>query len=275
MILRLCAFGIGLSLALAAVFWLPRFDTPPTQFDVAKDLMARDQADLAVHLFEDPAWRGIAQYRAKRYNRALGDFFLTEDDPRSLYNMGTAYAQLEEWGGSIAAYEKVLLLEPGHVDAAHNLRIVKEAQDLARREATDVRTEKQLGRWKDGQKDQPQSGEDQQSENVETGEASKGPTGKGSSEVDKSGQSSGQGLAGEQKRSENTAAGTGYSSRSENAGTSGEMAGFSARTEALEAEMAAEILLRQITDDPAMVLQARLRTAHKLREEKRRGCIGC
>ena len=153
MIPRLAALALAVAVTALLAWWSPRFDRPPTRFEVARQLMRDDRADQAVHLFEHPTWRGVAQYRAGRFHRALGEFFL-EETTLSLYNMGTAYARLEQWDGAIAAYQKVLRLEPGHADARHNLAIVLEAALLSRRLAAEARNERRLGRWKDGQRDQ-------------------------------------------------------------------------------------------------------------------------
>ena len=42
-----------------------------------------------------------------------------------------------------------------------------------------------------------------------------------------------------------------------------------------ESTQAAEVLMRRISDDPALVLRARLRTLHRLRREKEAACAGC
>jgi Ca-activated chloride channel family protein len=79
----------------------------------------------ASQLFEDREWRGTAHYRAGNYAAAIADFS-ESDDIESLYNLGNALAFAERLQESIAAYSRVLELNPQHQDAAHNKAIVED-----------------------------------------------------------------------------------------------------------------------------------------------------
>ncbi len=270
---RLVAGLSALVVALATAVLLTRQDPPPTRFDVGLQLLDGGQPELAVHMFDDPAWRGIAEYRSGRFNRALGEFFQTENT-RSLYNMGTAYAQLEEWGGAIAAYERVLRVEPGHADARFNLALVKQARDLARRETADVRSEKKLGHWNEGLKSDPQESASD-SENVEKGSASTNQASKPGDSADNPGKGSKSGGQGDDRQVDIGGVGTGRSDRGRENDRTGTLSGFSAASKAREDLMAAEVLLKEISDDPQRVLRARLENVHEQRQEKSKPCQGC
>ena len=101
---------------------IPRLSRPLERFDVGLRLLEQGRAADAVHLFEDPQWRAVAEYRAGRYQRAVASFASSRESA-SLYNLGTAYARLNNWDGAKAAYREALRLDPDHTDAQHNLTI--------------------------------------------------------------------------------------------------------------------------------------------------------
>ncbi len=83
-------------------------------------------ADAAT-LFEDPEWQAVANYRAKDYADSAAQF-AEKGDARSLYNLGNALARMGEFESAIDAYEQVLEIDPDDDDAAHNLELLKQAQ---------------------------------------------------------------------------------------------------------------------------------------------------
>ena len=264
MIPRLLLLAVAVAGTALLSWWLPRLDRPPTRFEVARQLIDEGRAEIAVHLFEQPPWRGVAEYRAGRYRRALGEFFL-EESVLTLYNMGTAYAQLREWDGAIAAYEKALRLEPGHADARHNLAIVIEAAALSRRLLAESRTERKLGQWKDGNRDQPEEPGGEDAETVGEGQPGEGESREADAAVAGAGTSTRPGLAGDKVLSENSGTGATAEGGTEAAEPPADGKGTSAVALARENRQAAEIMLRKIVDDPARVLAARLYHAHRSR----------
>ena len=130
--------------AVAAGWFLPRVTQPLDRFSVAQALIADGRGAEAVHLLEDRVWRGLAEYRAERYRRAVEEFVQGED-VIALYNLGTAYARLAEWSGARVAFERVLALDPAHEDAAFNLSLVLQAEELQRQEAEAQRDTRTLG----------------------------------------------------------------------------------------------------------------------------------
>lgn len=90
----------------------------------AAELLERGEAAAAARRFRDPAWRGIAHYRAGEF-AAAARAFASGDDADSLYNLGNAYARLGRYDDAIAAYRRALALAPGHADARHNLELLE------------------------------------------------------------------------------------------------------------------------------------------------------
>ena len=66
--------------------------------------------------------RGDFKTAAKLYNESLGQ----QQDENAWYNLGNAYFRLDDPGRAALAYERTLVLSPGHPEAASNLRLVRQ-----------------------------------------------------------------------------------------------------------------------------------------------------
>ncbi len=219
-----------------------------------------------MHLFEDPAWRGVAEYRAGRYRRALAALVLDET-AESLYNMGNAYAQLHEWAGAKAAYRKVLTLDPAHEDASYNLALVERAEAAEARLEEESRSTRRLGRWEDGNRTEPER-DAENAEKTVRAEVNEGRSTPTAVRTDASGRSDAPGQLGTEALAKNPQAGIGVASA--DAGQTELAASSGVATIRRESAQAAELLLRAISDDPARVLAARLRQVDRLRRERER-----
>ncbi|MGB0764070.1 MAG: VWA domain-containing protein, partial [Luminiphilus sp.] len=89
------------------------WQTPDQQ--AATVLEAGDPATAAT-LFENPAWRGTANYGAGNWNDAAEDFKET-DDPDNWYNQGNALAKAGDLQGALEAYDRTLAAQPDAEDA--------------------------------------------------------------------------------------------------------------------------------------------------------------
>lgn len=121
--LALFAFRRGLLLPLLLVVVLP----PPAEAAgwwvraerTVATALAAGAVDVDIDLLEDPAWRGVALYRAGRYAEASQAFRLA-GDLESTFNRGNALAMLDQFSAAVAAYDKVLAEQPGHAAARYN-----------------------------------------------------------------------------------------------------------------------------------------------------------
>jgi len=98
----------------------------------AREKLADGDAAEAAALFENPAWRAVAQYRAGDYDGSAAGFreragespAVAEAD--GFYNLGNALARSGELEAAIDAYEQALEIDPRSEDAAWNRDQVKE-----------------------------------------------------------------------------------------------------------------------------------------------------
>ncbi len=86
--------------------------------------LERDAPEAAATLFQDPDWKGIANYRAGQYQEAE-QAFSKVDSPEGHYNRGNALANLGRYEEALASYQTALTQQPDHLDAQHNLEIIK------------------------------------------------------------------------------------------------------------------------------------------------------
>ncbi|CAB1370175.1 VWA domain-containing protein [Denitratisoma oestradiolicum] len=81
------------------------------------------QFDAAALSFADPLWRGIALYRAGRFE-AAADAFAAVDSAEGHYNLGNALARLKRYPEALAAYDQALAHRPGWPQALANRTLV-------------------------------------------------------------------------------------------------------------------------------------------------------
>lgn len=79
----------------------------------------RGQFEAAAGVFADPLWRGIALYRAGRFD-AAADAFAAVETAEGQYNLGNALARLKRYPEAIAAYDQALARRPGWPEALAN-----------------------------------------------------------------------------------------------------------------------------------------------------------
>jgi len=89
--------------------------------------LAYDRGDFAAAAtrFEDPMWKGVAFYRAGRFDEAL-ESFARLDTADGYYNQGNCLAQLGKLETSAASYEEALKRRPNWSQAKANLDLIKQ-----------------------------------------------------------------------------------------------------------------------------------------------------
>lgn len=106
--------------------------------------MEAQNYEQAAALFEDPAWKSSAQYRAGNYQGAL-EALEGLNDIENHYNRGNSLARLGRYPEALAAYDKALAEAPDHADAQFNKELVErelQRQQAQQRQQQDQKQEK-------------------------------------------------------------------------------------------------------------------------------------
>ncbi|HEX4987060.1 MAG TPA: VWA domain-containing protein [Burkholderiales bacterium] len=88
--------------------------------------MAYERGDYATAAgrFADPMWRGVALYRAGRYDEAV-EAFAQVDSAQSWFDQGNAHAKAGRFAAAVASYQEALERRPDWPEAKANLAIVR------------------------------------------------------------------------------------------------------------------------------------------------------
>ncbi|WP_084071010.1 VWA domain-containing protein [Pandoraea vervacti] len=106
--------------------WIDAFATRDQQ---GRWYFSRGEYAKAAASFQDPMWKGRAQYAAKDYSDALATFsqvFAQQKRDTAAFYMGNALAHLGDYAGAIKAYEIALKLHPGWAEASANIALMKD-----------------------------------------------------------------------------------------------------------------------------------------------------
>ncbi len=248
MIIRITVLVMSIIVTGLASWLWPRIDRPPTRFEVARQLLDQNRPKDAALLFEAPVWRGIAEYRAGRYERALGNFY-SVPSTLALYNLGTTHARMQEWTHAAAHLDKVLLLDPNHEDAKHNLAIALKAIAIARSKKGENPRELPLEQEGDD-KQEPSAYDREEPSQTPPGSTDQGEDAPGEKSEEQSGQGEQPGELGDDAQTQEKGTAVAYG-EPENQGEQLEReVNRSTLLKARESTQAAEILLRHIKMTP-------------------------
>ena len=89
----------------------------------AYQLLEEGQSAEAAQTFDDNTWRGIAAYKAHKYEEAL-QYWSKEESPITSYNRGNALAQSGKLTEALQAYDKALVAKPDWENAKFNRDLV-------------------------------------------------------------------------------------------------------------------------------------------------------
>lgn len=99
----------------------------------------------AAELFEDPAWKGVAEYRSGLYEASAASFGRIPT-ATGFFNRGNALMKNREYAKAITAYEQAVAEAPEWQEAEDNLRLSRYVLDYIERarEQSDTGDESEL-----------------------------------------------------------------------------------------------------------------------------------
>lgn len=247
----------------------------------------------AATLFEQPDWKGIAQYRAGDYEQAQ-QAFSGIDSPEGHYNRGNALAKLGKYPEAMASYQAALTQQPDHGDAQHNLSLLKKlledqqsqssqgSESQKSDSSSDSKSQQGDGKKSDQQSQEQESQKKDQENNSDraasNNDGNEGEKGSRGSTQDSSGQDN----KSEEPQSQNPShdpqdktdhsdiAQTSPGENGKDADSQEQLASVSRSEEARDdqkSEQALQQWLRRIPDDPGGLLRRKFLLEHRRRLE--------
>ncbi len=268
----------GLFAAIALGRWFAIIAQPLSADSVGRLLLQQGRPADAMYVFEDAQWRGVAMYRAGRFNRAIGAF-VEDNTVESIYNIGNAYAQLGKFQNAIEVYQRVLEEDPEHDDARFNLDLVRQANDIAGKQQPGDPNE--TGAPGDPDTNQSEPGDESQARNDDIIQTVNSDPPVSSPTDNERSQEQDHGNPSDSFEQTQSGSGSGNKDMNDTAGEESSLATGDPKdsekddetsrdspimagkfeSHDLEDTLAEEILLRHIKDEPKVVLRARLRMA--------------
>jgi|GEM_PF-1784346 len=96
----------------------------------AFEALQNNRFEQAEQLFDDPLWRGIAQYRQRKYAQALNTFSHL-NTAHGLYNYANTLVQLGRYQEALKSYQSAIQAQPNFKAARHNYQNLKKALEQA------------------------------------------------------------------------------------------------------------------------------------------------
>jgi len=133
----------------------------------AKQALDVGDAATAAELFEDPSWKGAAQYRAGEYDKAA-ETLKTQEDIENNYNLGNTLARKGQYDLAIKMYDQVLAANPEHEDAKFNKELLeKELEQEQQEQKQDPNQQQDQQKDENQEKDEQNQQQNQQQEQDE------------------------------------------------------------------------------------------------------------
>ena len=219
----------------------------------------------AAKTFQNPNWRGVAEYEAGGYEQAARTF-AGEPSADNLYNLGNALALQGDLRGALKAYEESLAQAPDAEDAIANRDFIQSLLDQQEQEQQDQEGDQQEQEGEDSEQSdesQSESGDSSESSDQDEQSDSSDP---GSESADGQNSQDNQDQEQQQEQQNPTMADADdLNTEALEAATQEQMAKFD---EALEEQQALEQWLRRVPDDPGGLLRRKFRyqTMQRLRD---------
>jgi len=222
----------------------------------AEKLMEQGNVESAAKLFEDPAWKGAANYRAGNFDEAITQLEDIEGIENQ-YNLGNALARKGMFEQAISLYNEVLKANPDHEDARHNKELLE--QELENQQQQQQQPQKSFSDQNQQQQDQEQQQQDQGQDQQNQDQAQQ------QQDQQDQGQDQEQQMQETEQQAENS-----EQQQGEEQQDPGKMDPMQANLDQPdEEEQATEQWLRRIPDDPGGLLRRKFLLQYQQRQRER------
>lgn len=143
--------------------WLNNFWQTPNQ--KGAESFGEEDFQAAAQQFEDPMWKGLSHFEAGDYQQAA-EVYSGMDTPDGNFSLGNALAQTQQYPEAIAAYERVLELDPDYPNAAENKQYLEDLMDEQQQQDQQQNSDENQDNQEqqDSDQQQEQQGESQENE---------------------------------------------------------------------------------------------------------------
>ncbi len=222
----------------------------------AEKLMEQGNVESAAKLFEDPAWKGAANYRAGNFDEAITQLEDIEGIENQ-YNLGNALARKGMFEQAISLYNEVLKANPDHEDARHNKELLE--QELENQQQQQQQPQQSFSDQNQQQQDQEQQQQDQGQDQQNQDQAQQ------QQDQQDQGQDQEQQMQETEQQAENS-----EQQQGEEQQDPGKMDPMQANLDQPdEEEQATEQWLRRIPDDPGGLLRRKFLLQYQQRQRER------
>lgn len=125
---------------------------------IAKQELDNGDVESAAEMFEDPAWKGAAHYRAGNFDDAL-KFLQETEGVENKYNLGNTLARKGMYEQAISLYDEVLAENPDNEDAKYNKELLE--KELEQQQEEQQQPQESMNDENQEQQDQQQQNQDQ------------------------------------------------------------------------------------------------------------------
>ncbi|GAA5523463.1 hypothetical protein Maes01_00008 [Microbulbifer aestuariivivens] len=168
--------ALACALPLAFAFALPKPASALELQDLwlrddqqAKRLLEMGKAGEAAEKFQNPQWKGTAQYRAGDFPAAQKAFAQGESAD-SLYNLGNTLTRQRRYDEAIEAYDAALAKQPQLTDAQHNREIAEQLRDLQKQQQSQSGQDQQQQDEQQNEQQNEQQGPQQNQQQSQSGQ---------------------------------------------------------------------------------------------------------
>lgn len=142
-----------------AYSWNDLWYTPDQQ---GARLLSQGKPVEAAEKFADPRWKGIAYYRAGKYDQAV-DTLKTATGNQAKYNLGNALAHRGQYEAAVSIYDEILKAEPSDHDAQYNKNLLQKLLQKQKKNQTQS-AHSQSGMQEKSHKSSVQDGQSEKSQ---------------------------------------------------------------------------------------------------------------